>query len=276
MLHTAKSFEGKALHATDGDIGHLKDLYFDDEHWHVRYFVVETERGLSSRQVLISPEAIVRGSVPDDRVISVNLTQRQVRESPGIDTAKPVSRQHEAELRHYYGWPPYWGVVLPETAFAPAPPLEPASWRAPQTSASETAQPRPDTAEPPADPHLRSVGEVTGYHIEAIDGAIGHVADFLIDADTWQIRYLIVDTRNWWPGKKVLVAPNWIRNVSWTASTVAVDLTRATIKGSPAYDPSQPVTPAYAGALHDHYGRPRYPDWDPDHKTTEARRNFRG
>lgn len=102
------------------------------------------------------------------------------------------------------------------------------------------------------DSHLRSTGEVNHYHVEATDGAIGHIDDFLID-DDWRIRFLVIDTRNWWPGKKVIVAPGWIREVNWAESKVFVGLTRATIKGCPEYDPSKPVTAEYAGRLHDYY-----------------------
>src|SRR5688572_14268005 len=105
MLHSAKQIEGYAIRARDGDIGTVRDFYFDDEHWHVRYFVVDTRAWLTGRKVLISPES-ARGQIWADRVIPVSLTQEQVRASPSIDIAKPVSRQHEMELRHHYGWPP--------------------------------------------------------------------------------------------------------------------------------------------------------------------------
>jgi hypothetical protein len=264
MLRNAKKLEGYALRARDGDIGHVRDFYFDDQDWRVRYFVVDTGTWLIGRRVLISPES-VKGQLWADRVIPVDLTQEQVRNSPSIDTAKPVSRQHEMELRHYYGWPPYWGVVFPEAAMAPVPPVAPLDAPAPRDTRPEREARRSDAAaaEPADGPHLRSTSEVTQYHIEALDGGIGHVDDFLIDDDDWRIRYLVVDTRNWWPGAKVIVAPGWIRKVSWAESKVFVDLSRATIKASPAYDPTQSITAEYAGRLHDHYGRPRYPDWNP-------------
>lgn len=272
MLRNAKILEGYALRASDGDVGHVRDFYFDDQHWHIRYFVVDTGSWLTGRRVLISPEA-VSGQLWADRVIPVGLTQDQVRNSPSVDTAKRVSRQHELKLRHHYGWPPYWGVVFPEAAavqLGKGAPLDAPTQR--DTSPIGGAK---GTAGSSADSHLRSTSEVSQYQIEALDGPIGHVDDFLIDDNAWSIRYLVIDTRNWWPGKKVIVAPGWIREVSWAASTVFVDLSRATIKGSPAYDPTQNVTAEYSGQLHDYYGRPRYPDWDPDHKTAESRRNFR-
>ena len=69
------------------------------------------------------------------------------------------------------------------------------------------------------DVHLRSANKVTGYRIGATDGDIGHVEDFIIDDETWEIRYMVVDTQNWWPGKKVLVAPQWIGRMLSTGST---------------------------------------------------------
>ena len=271
MLRNAKVLETYALRARDGDIGKVRDFYFDDQDWHIRYFVVDTGSWLTGRRVLISPEA-VNGQLWADRMIPVALTREQVKNSPSIDTANPVLRQHEMELRHHYGWPPYWGVVFPEAATralfgVPA---------AHQAGSAEDWHQAPSTAdhEPGDDSHLRSAGETIGYHIEAADGAIGHIDDFLVDDDSWRIRYLVIDPRNWWPGRKVIVAPGWIREVSWAESTVFTDLSRATIKGSPAYDPAQTVSADYSGQLHDYYGRPRYPDWDPDHKSAESRRNF--
>ena len=112
------------------------------------------------------------------------------------------------------------------------------------------------------DPHLRSVNDTTHYHVVATDGAIGPLEDFLIDDDAWRVRYLVIDTRNWLPGKKVIVAPGWIREMRWETRTVHVDLDRDAIRASPPYDTSAPWNPAYPAELHDHYGRPRYSDWD--------------
>ena len=106
--------------------------------------------------------------------------------------------------------------------------------------------------------HLRSTQEVTNYYIEANDGDIGHVDDFLVDDENWTIRYVVVDTRNWWPGKKVLISPEWIRSVSWTDSRVFVDLSRDSIKNGPEYDPSAPLSREYENRLYNHYGRSQY------------------
>lgn len=262
MITDLKTIEHCTLHASDGDIGKVRDFYFDDQHWHLRYFVVETGAWLQSRRVLISPEAV--GTPAWDRkALPVSLSIEQVRNSPSIDTAKPVERQHETELRNYYGWPPYWGMLYGDAgAGLPVTPIEP------------SPRPAHGARKEEGDPHLHSAGHVAGFHIEATDGRIGHVENYLIDDHDWAIRYLVVDTRNWWPGRKVLLSPGWIRAFKPVESLVCVDLSSAAIKGSPAYDPSLPLTAAYTSQLHDYYNRPRYPDWDPSPDDPSTRGSY--
>jgi hypothetical protein len=264
MLRNAKTLERHELLARDGLIGHVSDIYFDDRQWNVRYFVVETGSWLLSRKVLISPVAV---DLPDweRRVLPVDLTREQVRNSPGVDTDRPVSRQHEASLSDYYGWPYYWSdPVFTALAFAGPIGVTPgvgavaadAERAASVDSAAESA-----IGEEGYDPHLRSVNAVIGHRIVARDGEIGHVEDFLLEDMTWEIRYLVVNTRNWLSGKKVVISPLWIDELGWSQSTVRIDLSIAAIKGSPLYDPHKPVDAEYSGRLHDHYGRPRYDRW---------------
>lgn len=254
VLRNARAFVGFELRARDGVIGEVKDLYFDDEQWRLRYFVVETGAWLKKRRVLISPEA-VHAPEWDSGILPVDLTQEQVRESPSIETYRPVSRRDEESLRLHYGWPFYWGAGFssPGLIF-------------PGTSTVQTSLPavKTNSAVPRAssgDPHLRSIEEVNGYHIHATDGEIGHVGDFLIDDRTWDIRYVVVDTKNWLPGKKVVVSPWWITEVKWVDSEIVIDLARETVKASPDYDPEVLLSVDYAGRLHDHYGRPHHADW---------------
>jgi hypothetical protein len=108
------------------------------------------------------------------------------------------------------------------------------------------------------DPHLRSTKEVIGYHIQAVDGEIGHVEDLIVDDEEWFLRYLVVDTRNWLPGKAVLVAPGWAKRVDWVKRKVHVDLPQEAIRDSPEFDPSRPVNREYEVRLYDYYGRPHY------------------
>jgi hypothetical protein len=260
MLRSMNDLVGYAIHATDGPIGHVKDVYFDDEAWVARYLIVDTGSWLSSRKVLISPMAI-GASNWDDRILNLSITRDQVRNSPNIDTDKPVSRQHEMEYLGYYSYPYYWGGagfwgagVYPsmklmgigsaqaDSALQPDPAL----------TEREAAQHRND------DPHLRSSKTVIGYHIEASDGGIGHVKGMLLDEDTWAIRYLIVDTSNWWVGHQVLIAPRWIKNVSWPDNIVAVDLTRQAVKDAPPYDGAANLERAGEIGLYKHYGRAGY------------------
>jgi hypothetical protein len=250
MLRNAKTVEGFELRARDGRIGHVRDFFFDDEHWTVRYIVVNTGGWLSGREVLISPVSV---SMPEwrSKVLPLNLTIEQIRNSPGIDTAQPVSNEDELLLTQYYNWPAYWGAYADGFGL----PIVPPPMLVPPTEAASRR--RTDTGSQVADHHLRSMQRIRGYHIEAIDGSIGHADDFIFDDIDWSIRYLVVDTRNWWPGKKVIVAPQWITGVGWDDAKVTIDLTRETIRQSPAYDASEPVTPDYAAQLHDHYGRPR-------------------
>lgn len=259
MLRTVKQLERLTLHARDGVIGDIKDVYFDDHHWYVRYIVIETGEWLNKRRVLIAPEA-VHPAEWDRKVLATDLTQEQVRQSPGVDTDKPVSRQYETSLRQHYGWPAYWETVMGPDGLA-SPILAP-------TPAANTSEPGLTDGDAPlvrrGDPHLRSTNDTLRHRIEALDGSIGHVNDFLVDEKSWRIRYLVIDTRNWWPGKKVLVAPDWIKNVNWSDKSVTVNLTRDAIKRSPPYDAAAPWNPEYAAELHDYYGRPRYSDWDQD------------
>jgi hypothetical protein len=252
MLRNVIRLKGFTIRARDGEIGTLDQFYFDDESWAIRYLVVNAGDWLSGRLVLVSPLALRQAEWQSKR-LDVALTKRQIENSPPIDTHQPVSRQHEALYLGYYGYPYYWGgPYLWGLASYPA------GLTVDREAVTEGEVLRARAGKESPDSHLRSTDEVTGYHIEASDGEIGHVEDFLVDDETWAIRYLEVDTRNWWPGKKVLVSPQWIDNVSWPDSKVYVDLSRETIKNGPEYIESIPVTREFEKRLYDHYGRPAY------------------
>jgi hypothetical protein len=172
-------------------------------------------------------------------------------ESPGVDTHQPVSRQHETAYLGYYGYPDYWGGPY---MWGPA--FYPAGMAIAETLTSEALAER--VRNQSTDSHLRSTEAVTGYHIEAVDGEIGHAAGFLVDDETWAIRYIEVATRNWWPGKKVLVSPAWIERVSWTDSKLYTGLSRQSIQSAPEYLEPARITREYEDRLHSHYGLPPY------------------
>jgi uncharacterized protein YrrD len=236
MLRNIKDLLGFRIAAKDGDIGMVKDFYFDDESWTVRYLIVQTGDWLS-REVLISPEAVIDHSW-EAGTFSVGITREQVRDSPDIDTEKPVSRQQEAELAKYYPWQSYWGSgFYPGGVWGivqPAPRVDPRTIR--EVDRREIS---------PEDGHLRSSKKVTGYHIHAADGDVGHVANFIFDDQTWQIAYLLVDTHNWIGGKKVLVAVKHVQHVEWINSKVVVDLTIEAIKNSEVVDKWEYAIPGY-------------------------------
>jgi hypothetical protein len=250
MLINSKELRGFAIHATDGLLGTVDELYFDDESWAIRYLTVETGGWLGGRPVLISPISITRADY-EGRQLHVRLTMKQVEGSPDIDTHRPISRRHEAMYMGYYGYPYYWGgPSFWGPGFYPAGLSEPAIGSAGANGAG------PDASS--ADSHLRSTTAVKGYAIEVSDGEIGHVDGFLVDSDYWAIRYIEAATRNWWPGKKVLVSPAWVVGISWIESKIVAGLTREAILTAPPYVESLPVTREYEDSLFAHYGRPPY------------------
>jgi hypothetical protein len=255
MLRSISDLHGSTVHAVDGDIGSVNQAYFDDDSWGVRYLVVETGNWLNDRQVLVSPYS-VKHTDPGSSVVQVNLSRQQVRDSPLLDTHKPVSRQHEIEYLRYYSYPTYWGG--PNLwGMGAYPAYDPTA----QPDVPLDTPPRPPlhTNQPQADVHLRSTNEVKGYHLKTADGSIGHVSDFIYDDTDWAIRYLVVETHNWWPGgKAVLIAIHWIDVVDWLDSTVSTALTRDIIKNSPAYDDSIPVDRDYEVMLHRFYDKHGY------------------
>jgi uncharacterized protein YrrD len=262
MLRSLKDLENYEIGATDGRIGHVKDFYFDDHEWVIRYLVVDTGPWLLGRQVLISPISIQHPNWAE-RLLPVSITKEQVKDSPAIDTDKPVSRQHEMEYQGYYGYPYYWGGggiwgggmypfgMVPTYAGSDSLRVE-REQSGSEYELAERARHRDD------DPHLRSCKEVVGYHIHATDGGIGHVESLLVDEETWAIRYMVVNTSNWWQGHKVLVAPQWITGVHWLDKSVAVALTREAVKAAPIYDSTGEVDRKHESALYEHYRRPGY------------------
>lgn len=256
MLRTVDSLNGYSIQATDGDLGSIKEVYFDDERWGIRYLMVETGTWLSSRRVLISPYSVTK---VDDfgRAIEVSLTLEQVKNSPNIDTHQPISRQLEGDYSRYYGYGNYWtGPYLWGIGGFPQLPMLEGSVP-PLAEHTDDRPARP--LDGSQDIHLRSSDKVSGYHILGTDEEIGHVEGFIFDDESWAVRYLVVDTRNWWPGgKKILLGTPWIAQIDWLDSTVQTRLTRAQIKNSPEYIEAEPLDRDYEAELHKFYGEPGY------------------
>lgn len=263
MLRSIQNLEKLAVQATDGLIGKVSNFYFDDEKWIVRYLVVETGTWLSSRKVLISPIAIGDPNWTAD-ALPVSITTEQVKSSPDIDTDKPVSRQQEIGYLRYYGYPHYWqgtgvgggglypGAILPGAEYN----LTSAEYLATQADRIRSEAERAPRNED--DPHLRSCNAVISYQIYASDGDIGHVQGMLVNDQSWAIRYIIVNTSNWWLGHQVLIAPQWINDVSWPEERVSVDLSRQAVRDAPPYDSSVPLDRDQELRIFKHYGRASY------------------
>ncbi|GAB2907774.1 PRC-barrel domain-containing protein [Paralcaligenes ginsengisoli] len=260
MLRTVASLNGHAIRATDDELGHAKEIYFDDERWGVRYLIVETGSWLAKRPVLLSPYSITE--IDDaSETIQVSLTREQVKNAPDVDTQKPVSRHSESEYSRYYGYGQYWsGPYMWGIGAYPMPVSTVAGGLSPAAEQRDEAldHASSDTSE---DVHLHSSDEVSGYDIHGTDEAIGHVKGFIFDDKEWAIRYLVVDTHNWWPGgKKVLIATQWIESIDWMDSTVQTKLTREQIKNSPEYNEDMALERDYETELHQFYGKKGY--WD--------------
>ena len=247
MLRSLKDLERYTVSASDGDVGRVVNFLLDDEHWAIRYLVVDTHAWFESRRVLVSPISFRRADWSTQR-FHLALTMARIKSSPSVDLDKPVCRQNEHDQALYYGYPFYWDYIG-LWGQGPTPGLLAAGAK------METRAPYSDR---PNDIHLRSANELLRYHVHASDGDMGHVDDFVVDDQTWEIRYIVVQTSHLWFGKKVLVAPRWASRISWEGEAIHIDLTRAAIKHGPEWQASEPINREYEVRLYDYYGRPAY------------------
>jgi len=227
MLQSIKRLYGKNLGASDGEIGHVKDFYFDDRIWAVRYVVVDTGKWLPGWQVLLSPHAFSSSSPPAGKTMLVNLTRKQIENSPLMETHKPLSRQYEEEYHRYYGWPYYWEGEGLWGGMRNLPILEPPPGFSPVEPAADQHK--------TADADLRSTQAVSGYHLQATDGIIGHVHDFLMDDKSWAINQLIVKTGHRFTGKEVQIPVSQVERISYKESTVYVKANKEAVEKSPEH-----------------------------------------
>ena len=202
MLRNFTSLLGASILAKDGPIGHLRDALFDDQSWVIRYFVVETGSWFSGRRVLLSP-MIFREPDWGKRVLPVDLTIDEVRQSPDVDTDLPVYRQQEIAMTRHYGWPAYWTI--------------------------EASQVPGDKSDAMGDPNLRSANEILTYKVKTSDGDIGRMNDLAVEDANWFVRFVILSAGNWFEDQKLLVSTRWIGSVSWANKEVHVPHSRETI-----------------------------------------------
>jgi len=252
MLRSTKEIIGYPIHALDGEVGKVNDFLFDDQKWGLRYLVVSTGGWLSNRKVLISPRHLLSPETGvSTKHFPVDLTKQKIEESPPLEKDAPLSQQFEEEYAKYYNHPPYWsGAQLWGLSLYP-------SGNRPLPTSSEVRD-HDRAVEKISQRHLRSIDEVIGYHIAATDGEIGHIEDFIVDTDDWKIRYFVVDTRNWLPGKKVLIGIDWINSFRWSREVAEVAMAKDQIKGAPEFDATAPINRSYEQQLYDFYGQPHY------------------
>jgi uncharacterized protein YrrD len=235
MERNIKGLIGYSMEATDGVIGEVKEFYFDDQTWDIRYLIVKTGGWLSGREVLISPAALVKAN-DQNELFPVRLTKKQISDSPDIDTNKPVSRQQETALYDHYAWESYWlsgfypggylGVSMPFPVIDENPPIQ-----------------------DDENLHLRSTDNIIGYHIQATDGEIGHIHDVIIDDETWKVKFMVVDTHNWFGGKKVLIDVIHIKKIVWEDSWVFLHITMDAIEKSRAFSEMEFNVPEKMNAI---------------------------
>ncbi|GAB6145480.1 PRC-barrel domain-containing protein [Desulfocicer niacini] len=253
MLRSINEIIGYTFFVKEDDVGKCKDLLFDDQLWTVRHMVADTGGWLMDKKVLISPVMV---QITDWQMQSIflEITREQLEECPSLMEDEPISREHERKMFQYLNYPYYWahdGLWGPGAYPA-------VMTQIPDNSAQkhdeETLEEEEEKVE---ENHLRSFKEVKGYDIEASDGNIGYVEDFILEDKTWALRYVVLNTRNWLPGgKKVILSLNWVKKVSWEQSTLFLDISREQVENSPDFDPEKPVNIEYETRLYDYYGRP--------------------
>lgn len=260
MILVGSALKDFTIEASDGRMGTVSDFLFDDRTWKIRWMVVDTGHWLPGRKVLIHPSAIQR---PDYLFaqVPVALTREKVKNSPGLLSDAPVSRQMEREVYTYFGWDPFWGggnYFGGGVSSGMGAAFEPSPYRGGADLLEAEQSGLGD-----GDPHLRSVTAVVGYHIQAADGPIGHVENVLVEDADWGIRYLIVDTKNWWPGQHVLMSPHAVHDINWFSRDVTLNVTCEQVRGAPAWNPATMIDPDYASNLHGYYGWPGHPHGRP-------------
>lgn len=269
MYCSANVIKGCAIQARDGQMGKIDDFYFDDGSWHVRYLVVDVGNWLKHDRVLLIPK-MVTAVDPDEGILDVSISKAEVAASPNALEHPTVSRQAEIALHRHYDWTPYWETDPVGTAAFGNGPTELVTPGAGVKADVDVMHDANALVIPELENlsmhemvdrdlrptgRLRGTSEVRGYSIHASDGEIGHVSDFFLTAALNQISYLVIDTGNWLPGRKVVIPPAFVRSIQWNGSRVDLALTRAEIRNTPGYDEEAfPfISSDFENALRDYY-----------------------
>ncbi|GGD02692.1 hypothetical protein GCM10007216_36830 [Thalassobacillus devorans] len=259
MLYFASTLKNYNIQANDGELGKVKDLYFDDKKWTVRYLVADTRKWLPGKKVVVSPSG-VKAVDTGEEVVHVENNKEDIRHNATLEEKQDFSYEKEMELSDTFGWKQYWaGEFLWGGYLTPMDPVEePARAAEPQT-----------TQEPPINDNvhdrkdkLRSSESIKGEFKHGVvhgeNGKIGYIKDLMIDEGTWRIRYLLVDTSEWSTNERVLLSPDWLQSVDWLTNDFYIDLKLETIEDGPNYEKDQTVTKEFEEMIYRKYRKEPY------------------
>lgn len=266
MLHSFRDLEGRRLCIEKRPVGRIKQIFFDDQKWAIRYLVAVSGFWPIRNYLLIPPQKTTGITKEED--IQLSITEAEFEKCPTIESDKPVSRQKEAEFCMRYRWPMYWTGAGVHGAAATAETLRKAHCE----SVGQNEPTDKSLIGKSSDPHLRSSAEVLGYRVETKIKKFGSVFDLIIDEGDWTLRYFSIDTVKWWPSRHVLLAPSWISSISWNKRSLIVNLSDEDIKSAPAYDRHVPITRDYEERLYSHY---QHPDYWTEQEVSEIKKGIR-
>lgn len=256
MLRSVKSLKNYSLAAKDGHIGHLLTLYFDDQNWSVKYLVVDTGNWLPGKKILLTSNVV---GEPDwaDKSIFVSLTKNQILTSPTLDTNIPVSEQHKKHENIFQGAMHFFihNETQKQKSFAEELRIE---TDVPEMGAEILDIKHDEVHGKSFDPHLRSCQRIKGYHIQTLDKELGHIEDFIIDDETWEIKQIVVATKNWVPGRMVMCPPDLVTQIDCEVSKICLNITAADLYHLPEFDVHLPANKVMETRFYDYAGKPMY------------------
>jgi sporulation protein YlmC with PRC-barrel domain len=246
MLRSCKSLEGYSLNASDGEIGHLKTIHFNDEDWSVKYLVVDIGSFWNEKKVLVLPNASYQFSWIEQN-ISVKLTRNQIKEALPYSSDLPVSDQHELinklNFKSLYLIEPWSGSFLP-------------LWF-PDLKAGQALQ---NIVQEIGDKDLRCAKTITGYQVVLKDKEFGKVEDFILDCNEWIIRDIVIDANHILHSNKKIIPVSKIKVFDTDNQKIELELSSHELLDYTDYNEHQAVNREYVIKFYDYYGRLKYTD----------------
>ncbi|PSL50806.1 PRC-barrel domain protein [Salsuginibacillus halophilus] len=251
MLFEAKKLRNFGVITSDGELGKIDDVYMDEDQWVIRYLVVNRKPLLPGGKVLVSPIAVERMDI-NGQTIHLNVTKEELEEAPGKEEAEPITRKKELELHHHFGYGYYWPAQGMWGSF-PYPH---------QLRVEAPHHQRPQELPNEEEIKVRSLKEMTGdwsgYDVEGSDGDIGTIDDVIVEDDTWNIRYISVDTGRLFSTGHAVLSSSWILHTEDEEKKVRVKMARHEVQAAPEYVPGQPLDREFEERLFDHYDQEKY------------------